>query len=411
MPAANTFKAQTRASERSAQYERERGLRTVAAWLAEAAGARRSGPFTRTKAPDDAITAAAAPGSRAAPVLAMVRHLAAVDASGPKVGAPPVLLVHGATAWRGTFFEPHGGIARHLLRHFDVWTLDWRGSKAITDPWANVLRAAAPPGLVNATLDDVIDGELPAAVRLVRRKTGQAPRILGHCIGAAVSAAAIARGTLSHDDIDRHIVLATIGLFFQGGVDTWLRAQERLDTKISDKCWNLSFHSEPSWDPDYESVFSTWQRTPYPHCQIPFCRRISALFGAPYRPNEIGYIHDDEAVLSGQFGMIPLTMLNHCARNVRRGWFGAAGAHESDRSDLNAERFRKLSLTLITGSENQLWHRDSIDRMHTWLRRAKVERVQKRVFARYGHQDLWWSPRSSAADGIYDYVTTALSPP
>ncbi|HEY6555695.1 MAG TPA: hypothetical protein VI072_00420, partial [Polyangiaceae bacterium] len=59
---------------------------------------------------------------------------------------------------------------------------------------------------------------------------------------------------------------------------------------------------------------------------------------------------------------------------------------------------------------NQLWHRDSIDRMYDWLRRDPRVRVTKRVFERYGHQDLWWSPRSAEPGGVYDYVASHLTP-
>jgi hypothetical protein len=72
------------------------------------------------------------------------------------------------------------------------------------------------------------------------------------------------------------------------------------------------------------------------------------------------------------------------------------------------QRFAAFDVTLLTGSENQLWHRDSIDRMHEWLLRSRAVSVEKRIFDRFGHQDLWWSPRAAERDGVYDYVERRL---
>lgn len=329
---------------------------------------------------------------------------------------PPVLFVHGATAWRGTFFEPNGGIVRHLKDDFDVWTLDWRASKLITHPWQQHSTGKdVPCALRNGTLDDVIEGELPEAVRKIAAVRGEGPSIVGHCIGAAVTAAAIARGKIgiaSPAPIGKCVVLSAIGLFYRGSVDTWLRAQERLDLDTV-KDWRLRFDDATDWPPEYETVFKMWERTPYPHCEIAFCRRLSALFGAPYRPNDIGSIHGTSTKLEEQFGAIPVTILNQCARNVRRGWSGRADAGEVNTDDIASRRaahFQKLKLTLLTGGENQLWHRDSIDRMYEWLQRYNPRTpVNKRVFENYGHQDLWWSPSAAARGSVYDYVRAALS--
>lgn len=55
-------------------------------------------------------------------------------------------------------------------------------------------------------------------------------------------------------------------------------------------------------------------------------------------------------------------------------------------------------ITLITGSENRLWHRDSIDLMYEWLRngadgrgaRDGRTRLEKHVLSGYRHQELLW---------------------
>jgi pimeloyl-ACP methyl ester carboxylesterase len=403
-------------------FEAERGLTASEFWLGtvQAHACDRKSPLEVTEAHGNANVVFECDPQRCdekRPVVAILRRYARANAKIDEPKAkPPVLFVHGATAWRATFFEPDGGIVDYLQEEFDVWTLDWRASKLITQPWEARKGEEVPCALRNATLDDVIDGELRAAVRTIGEVTKQAPSVVGHCIGAAVTAAAIARGKLRFNSdaggaaaIGRHVVLSAIGLFYRGSVDTWLRAQERLDLKTTNT-WRLRFDDATDWPEAYQTVFNLWERTPYPHCDIAFCRRISSLFGSPYRPNDIGNIHRQDGKLEEQFGVVPISILNHCARNVRRGWSGTVGASETEMADLeNPEFFRDLKVTLITGNENQLWHRDSIDRMAEWLRRHnRYDTTQKKVFQNYGHQDLWWSASSAQPGGVYEYVLSAL---
>jgi pimeloyl-ACP methyl ester carboxylesterase len=340
------------------------------------------------------------------PLVALLCRYA--GAGVPGAAREPVVLVHGASAWRGTFLEPNGGLVRYLGRDFDVWTLDWRCSKIITDPWLDAAPGDVPPAIARMTLEEVAWLELPAAVARITETTGRLPHVIGHCMGAAAAALSAAHGAIGAPRRFgsgprapvRSLVLATIGLFFRGGVDTWLRAQERLDA-VAQPTWYLS-PSADRWPEDYEEVYELWSKTPYPHCERSFCRRISSLLGAPYRPDDIAYLHDDDQGLPSQFGAMPLSFLGHCARSVRRGF--PPGSYTPD-------SFAGLTVHLLTGNENQLWHRDSIDRMYDWLKREPRVRVSKRVFERYGHQDLWWSPRSSAPGGVYEYVASRLTAP
>jgi hypothetical protein len=175
----------------------------------------------------------------------------------------------------------------------------------------------------------------------------------------------------------------------------------------------------------FEQMFEVWQKMPYRHCQVTFCQRISSMLGTPYRPNDIEYLHDtpsdptpgaEIAGLSGQFGVMPLSFLYHCAQNVRRGWAAPFGSAENDDQLLKRTPFQAFTTTLVTGSENQLWYRDSIDRMAEWLARRepgfgngrKTGLVEKKIFPGFGHQDLWWSERAADRDGVYDYVTRRI---
>ena len=112
---------------------------------------------------------------------------------------------------------------------------------------------------------------------------------------------------------------------------------------------------------------------------------------------------------------MPLVAYMHCVQNLRRGW---TARWDADDADITAiEKSGRLAageyhVTLITGNENQVWHRDSIDRMYEWLLRVLEpgahRRVHKHVLPRYGHQDLYWSV--NAEEDVYKKIDAGLRP-
>lgn len=354
------------------------------------------------------------PGAEAGPLVAQLCRF------GQQPDKTPVLLVHGASAWRGTFMEQGGGLIRHLLRDRDVWTLDWRASKVITDH-QRALGGTAPDALRAMNLDLPVAQELPQAIEHVAAFGNKLPHLVGHCMGAALISTAIARGQLA-GLMPEKLVLSALGLFYRGTVDTWFRADERIDTLSSSspsEPWYLDFGSPEDLPQPYQEVFELWKKTPYLHCEVLFCQRLSAILGCPYRPDDLGYLHDAlHDGLCSQFGVMPTGILGHCARNVRRGWSGTRLASDTDREDLeHPQRFLGVrEVTLLTGNENQLWHRDCIDRMYEWLQRvgpwprtaAGRPALEKRIFERFGHQDLFLSPLAGLPGSVYDYVRERL---
>jgi cholesterol oxidase len=122
------------------------------------------------------------------------------------------------------------------------------------------------------------------------------------------------------------------------------------------------------------------------------------MFGCPYfEENLTTGIHDN---LPGLFGPIPIAHYAHAAQNTLRGYAAPfnveAGKPQAWEECLDLTGFENLQIGLVTGDRNILWHRESIDRMHDWLRRKlPAERCRKRVFAGYGHQDLFWGKNSA----------------
>jgi hypothetical protein len=113
-------------------------------------------------------------------------------------------------------------------------------------------------------------------------------------------------------------------------------------------------------------------------------------------------------VVRKQFGGIPFTFYRQCAQNVLRGFasvLDAEGQLPNGTTNetmngvlagpyLQGQKFVPFDrITLLTGAQNPLWHRDSVDKMAEWLRRFRRE-VPKHVLDGFGHQDLWWGTRS-----------------
>ncbi|HKE96705.1 MAG TPA: alpha/beta fold hydrolase [Povalibacter sp.] len=335
----------------------------------------------------------------------------------------PVLLVHGASASSRTFEVPEGGLARYLSKQWDVWMLDWRSS-GILSPLLiddSSSRRVLEPERFN--LDEAQD-DLVCALRHIAQETGYRTDIpvVGHCIGGALVAQTIATGKAA--DLIGSIVLTTLGLFFNSGIDDWVKGNERF---LEEVWWTLTQDRDKSeffispwvadanyrhpWPKQLEDAYRLWKLTPLPHnCGNEFCHRACFMFGMPYRSADMMAIHDGRFPhgLWAQFGRMPLATYMHCVQNLRRGWVAKWQGDDSDTSYLDPEPFRNRGITLITGNENQVWHRDSIDRMYEWLRRELRPQpglIVKKVFPHYGHQDLYWS---SKAGEVYQVIGAGL---
>jgi hypothetical protein len=124
-------------------------------------------------------------------------------------------------------------------------------------------------------------------------------------------------------------------------------------------------------------------------------------------------LHDELGALEQQFGSMPLGIYAHCLRNLRRGWAAKYNAVEDEERKLVNEEARQnfagRHITLITGNENQVWHRNSMDLMHEWLGNGKALRglqLRKHVLHGYGHQDLYWSTK--APNNVYPLIAEGL---
>lgn len=363
----------------------------------------------------------------------------------PRLAAPAVLLVHAATLGRRMFMEPEGGFLRHLLAErnggspaFDVYTLDWRSSNLLFRNWGEGGKDREPS---EYRVDNVAAVDIREGIRAVAKHRAPPPpapngggpvHVVAHCMGAAATAQAIAMQPDQDGELPLgHVVLATIALFYRLGVDGWMKlADDRfadLEAKKETDDWYITPHvvdrTDKKWPESLENMFQLWRQTVLAHgCGADFCDRLWFLYGGDFRSIDMTALHDrvGPGGLRAHFGALPVAMYRHIMENCRRGFAARWACPETDDEEFLEDhaRFRDRGITLITGAENQVWHRDSIDRMYEWLRRVRRrddpkteakprQRVfRKRVFPRYGHLDLWWS--SEAPREVYPYIVDAL---
>jgi len=95
-----------------------------------------------------------------------------------RIEGEPVLLVHGASVNHHNFTEPEGACLADYLaeRGYDCWVLDLRGTRSS--------KPAFERGLLDTTMDDYLNYDIPAALDHIRRATGYARvHYVGHSLG------------------------------------------------------------------------------------------------------------------------------------------------------------------------------------------------------------------------------------
>jgi pimeloyl-ACP methyl ester carboxylesterase len=328
----------------------------------------------------------------------------------------PVLLIHGASANHGTFTVVENGLASWLQqRGFDPWLLDWRGSSTVTDdPDTRELLLSSGSRF---NFNTAAEFDVPGAIEVMRSKGGISGPIavMGHCMGAAILAESIALGHLKDAGIDR-VVLSALGLFYETAIDSRLKSEDRILERLAGASKPVGL-IDPRVDVDPEDKDKFPFHEPKPQPQVnEMCNRLRFMYGMPYLHGRLKReIHElEHPKLAEQFGGIPLHMYIHAARNIRQGhasFYNKGNGHNevfvSDTARSHFEQLKKV--TLITGELNRLWHRNSIDLMHEWLCRggpAFARRVEKKVFADYGHQDLLWGDEADTC--VFPTIASGL---
>jgi cholesterol oxidase len=319
-----------------------------------------------------------------------------------------VLLLHGASAASNTFLAPSGqSLAEHLHAWgYDVWLLDWRGGKEV----AGHETFRRPEYLDAFSMDHVANHDIPVALGRIRSAVGpKLPlRVLAHCFGAGCLAIAIAADQLRSHGVDR-VVLMTLGLFYETPWDGFIKADDFLIERIRGTAPKVTaihpgapvpndrarpWETPTVWPSEMQDAFESWPPALLPDCGVPICQRVSFMFGHPYLEQNLPESMHRADELAKQFGSMPITLYVHAGQNVRRGYAAPLdalpGCSESQRYLSRAGYDALDRVTLISGTENEIWHPESVHRMHDWLGQSARRNSVKHVLTSYGHQDLLW---------------------
>lgn len=229
-------------------------------------------------------------------------------------GRMPVLLLHGASAKHETFTFPpsEADLPRNLVdwlfdAGFDVWLLDWRGSARVVD----VAResGALSSGRWSFDLDHAARSDLPEAIEWIRSATGRQPGdalgIVGHCMGAAVVAQAIAQGSVDPEKTPLRVALLSIGLFYDVPADSRLRSQDHvLERLLAGEAPPLEIDPRrgETWPTELRDLYSNLvpagAHRPAPGRALSaageLCNRLGFLYGRPYlEANLFPTLHDE----------------------------------------------------------------------------------------------------------------------
>lgn len=350
-----------------------------------------------------------------------------------------VLLLHGGNTSSRMYAEPNGGLIRYLTSgSCEVWTLDWRGSALVVEPLVNQrgpLQGDEQRERELFSLDRIAEKDLPAALNEMRLQGVQGDiSVLGFCLGGGVLSMAVARGTLESLGVG-NVILVTLGLFYEVPWNGWIKAEDYLVERSLIRNPNLRRVSPArteEWPAELAEAYERWPRSwlggnrDEPIDEL--FRRLTFMYGEPYARGRL--TRELELTLAdGYFGSVHLGIYLHASQQVRRGY--AARYNELDvidRSRLSSRRarppvvqgdllprcFRNKRVTVITGADDRIWHRDSVDLMYEWLRNHATpslqrERHRKHVLPRYGHLDLFWSEQ--AEHETYPLFKAAIEQP
>ncbi|HTV19109.1 MAG TPA: hypothetical protein VMG12_10570, partial [Polyangiaceae bacterium] len=309
----------------------------------------------------------------------------------------------------------------------------WRASSLLS---TRIRKANARANVRRAfDLELAVRNELQGAVNKAYAISKLPVSVLGHCVGGALVARALVSPSFDATPLDR-VVLTTLGSFFRVGLENWFKGNERvLETAAlhperfakdwpAISPWAATGLDEYAWPDELEELYDIWKTTPAKHaCDNAFCHRVSFMFGMPYNPNLVEAMHAieprdapeslelalPEHGFWGQFGDMPVGLYIEVAQSLRQGWL--ANVAPKAFTGLR-DRLSSMQLTLITGNENQLWHRESIDVMYDWLQRSPrpAQPVVKHVENGFGHQDLFWCEESARRKRMFERFGEALDP-
>jgi cholesterol oxidase len=276
-----------------------------------------------------------------------------------------------------------------IAQGFDIWLFDWR-----TSP---LLDAHKRP----YTFDDVARYDWPAAIDLVKKRTGKAQvSILAHCLSSPCLLLSLARGYTQGQDI-RAIVASQVALHLQVTRVGTVKISLCMDKLLPG---GNMMHQQPAEqggqiaDIAISLVSLVLPRTF--SCDNRACYRHATTFGELILHERIN--HATHALMGELVPECVSGFLKDVARWVRHG------------SVLTSEDVRhldrlKVPIHFISGSENRMFVPEATEKSFRLLCDANGESYYKRtVFQGFGHLDTYFG--DGAAQAIWPNIAQALDP-
>ncbi len=272
---------------------------------------------------------------------------------------------------------------------YDVWLFDYRASPALAS------------SRTQFTLDDVAQRDYPAAVAKVREVSG-APdvQVMAHCVGSMTFLMAMMTGLQGV----RSAVASALAFYPVSTMANRIRAGLDLGTAASKaglETLTTDFDSQRKLDVFIDTVLRLVPSKE--QCTSAVCRRILGIYGDVFKHDQLN--DDTHKAIHEMFGVANLTTFNHLSLMVRKGQIV-----DKDGNDTYLPHVDRLAipLTLVTGSENNLFLPEGTARTLQTLAQANDAKLYQRIlFPNYAHMDLYIG-RDSARD-VFPTIVAELN--
>jgi cholesterol oxidase len=277
------------------------------------------------------------------------------------------------------------------LHGYDVWLLDYRASVEL------------PASKKQFSGDDIARYDYPAAVKEVRRLTGETSvQLLGHCFGASTVTMSLLAGL----EGVRSVVISQVSLDVVAPpitrAKTGLHLPEAL-AKMGIERLDAAADTGEGWAGRlYDRVLGAQPVQGEERCKSATCHRITFMYAPLYEHDQLN--DATHGVLHEMFGEANIRSFMHL------GEIGRAGKLvDAQGQNIYEPHFDRLNLpiTFIHGEENACFLPESTRLTYDRLR-DKFDRRQYRrhVIPDYGHIDCMFG--KNAARDVYPFVIEAL---
>ena len=303
--------------------------------------------------------------------------------------ADVVVVIHGLTTSTDMFIMPeHENLVRYLLDHdfTDVWTVDFRMSNRF--PY-NLQRH-------RFTMDDIALYDFPAAIAEIRRHVGDdvGIHVICHCLGSvSFMMSLFGRAVTNIQSVVANSVALT------PRVPGWSRFKLSWAPFLTEYILGVPYLN-PRWSEEpgltVGKIFTRVNSLFHRECDVPACHMLSLMWGSGWPAL---YHHENLADVTHRRGgdLYGGTSV-HYYRHVRRMVEANNTAVKYDPDDprhrpLPDDYFQyakdiETPVLFMTGGENHVFT-DSNVLCHTRLQQIVPGRHTLKVFAGYGHQDVF----------------------